>query len=94
MTKRILKLGIPCGLQNVVFYFANGFVQMGINSFDATMVAGNAAAANADTLVYDVMAAFYTACGSFMSQNFGAGKETGYETVILYACYTHSASDF
>lgn len=35
---------------------------------------GNAAAANADALVYDVMTAFYTACGSFMGQNFGAGN--------------------
>lgn len=32
------------------------------------------AAANADALVYDVMTAFYTACGSFMGQNFGAGN--------------------
>ena len=38
------------------------------------MVAGNAAAQNADTLVYNSMAAFYTACGSYMGQNFGAGK--------------------
>ena len=38
------------------------------------VVSGNAAAANADPLVYDVMAAFYTACASFMSQNYGAGK--------------------
>ena len=30
---------------------------------------------NADALVYDVMAAFYTACGSFMGQNYGAGKK-------------------
>ena len=38
------------------------------------MVAGNSAAANADALLYDSMAAFYTACGSFMGQNYGAGK--------------------
>ena len=74
LTKDILKLGMPSGLQNVIFQFANSFVQMGVNSFDATMVAGNAAAANADALVYDVMTAFYTACGSFMGQNFGAGN--------------------
>lgn len=48
---------------------------MGVNSFDATMVAGNSAATNADAMVYDVMAAFYTACGSFMGQNYGAGKK-------------------
>ena len=50
------------------------FVQVGVNSFSATMVAGNSAATNADSLIYDVMAAIYTACASFMSQNLGAGK--------------------
>ena len=59
----------------MIVQFANSFVQMGVNSFDATMVAGNSAATNADALVYDVMAAFYTACGSFMGQNYGAGKK-------------------
>ncbi len=75
LTKDILKLGMPSGLQSVIFQFANSFVQMGVNSFDATMVAGNSAATNADAMVYDVMAAFYTACGSFMGQNYGAGKK-------------------
>ncbi len=70
----IIRIGIPAGFQNAIFQIANLFVQAGVNSFDATMVAGNAAAANADALVYDVMAAFYTACGSFMGQNFGAGN--------------------
>ena len=38
------------------------------------LAAGNSAAANADPLVYDVMAAFYTAAASFIGQNLGAGK--------------------
>ena len=71
---RVLGIGLPSGLQNAIFYIANLFVQMGVNSFDATMVAGNSAAMNADTLIYDMMAAFYTACGSFMGQNYGAKK--------------------
>ena len=45
-----------------------------MNSFDSLMVKGNSAAANADALIYDAMAAFYMACASFMSQNYGAGK--------------------
>lgn len=72
---RILKLGIPAGMQNAIFYVANMFVQMGVNSFDAVVVAGNSAAANADNLIYDMMAAFYTACGSFIGQNLGARKK-------------------
>ena len=73
-TKRILMLGIPAGLQNAIFAIANLFIQAGVNSFDSLMVKGNSAAANADGLIYDCMAAFYMACASFMSQNYGAGK--------------------
>lgn len=71
--REILTLSIPAGLQNGVFYVANLFIQAGVNSFDTVMVAGNSAAANADGLVYDVMAAFYTACSSFIGLNYGAG---------------------
>ena len=72
--RMILALGVPSGVQNSIFALANLFIQAGVNSFDAVMVEGNSAAANADGLVYDVMAAFYTACASFMGQNYGAGK--------------------
>lgn len=74
-TRAILSLGLPAGCQNAIFYVANLFIQAGVNSFDTVVVEGNAAAANADALVYDVMAAFYTACSSFMGQNYGAGKK-------------------
>lgn len=70
---QILSISIPSGLQNAIFAIANLFIQAGVNTFDAVMVEGNAAAANADALIYDVMAAVYLACSSFMSQNYGAG---------------------
>lgn len=69
---KILKIGIPSGLQNSIYAFANLFIQIGINSFDPITIAGLSAAANADPLVYDVMNAFYAACSSFIGQNFGA----------------------
>lgn len=73
--KRILGLGIPAGLQNAIFAIANLFIQNAVNSFDSVMVEGNSAAANADTIIYNVMSAFYTACSTFMGQNRGAGKQ-------------------
>ena len=73
-TRAVLLIGIPTGIQNALFAIANLFVQSGVNSFDAVMVSGNAAAANADTLIYNVMAAFHTACASFVSRNLGAGN--------------------
>lgn len=73
--REILVLGIPSGLQNGVFYVANLFIQAGVNQFDTIMVAGNSAAANSDGLVFDVMAAFYTACSSYIGLNYGAGRK-------------------
>ena len=72
--ERILGLGIPAGLQNAIFAIANLFIQGAVNSFDSVMVEGNSAAANADAIIYNVMAAFYTACSTFMGQNLGAAK--------------------
>ena len=73
--KDILRIGVPAGAQNAIFQVANLFIQVGVNSFSATMVAGNSAAANADAIVYGVMMSFYTACGTFMGQNYGAKKK-------------------
>lgn len=72
---RILGLGIPAGIQHMIFAVANLFIQVGINSFDSTIVSGNSAAVNVDNVIYNVMAAFYTACSTFMGQNWGAGKK-------------------
>lgn len=89
---RILSIGIPSGLQHAIFSIANLFIQAGVNSFDAIVVAGNAAAANADTLIYDVMAAFYTACSSFIGQNFGAGnRERIRKTYFICLGYSFGA---
>ena len=88
-SRRVLMIGIPSGLQNATFAVANLFVQVGVNSFDAVMVSGNSAAANADTLVFNMMAAFYTACASFVSRNWGAGNNDrilkSYRISLLYA---------
>lgn len=85
----IVKIGLPAGIQNAIFQIANLFIQAGVNTFSATMVAGNAAAANADALVYDVMAAFYTACGSFMGQNYGAGdKKRALKSYFISLAYS------
>ena len=72
--RAILALGLPSGIQYGIFALANLFIQAAVNSFPTAMVSGNAAAANADSLVYDAMGAFYTACATFMSQNYGAGN--------------------
>lgn len=89
MASAILTIGFPSAVQYGIFQLANLFIQFGVNTFDATMVAGNSAAANADGLVYDVMAAFYTACSSFIGQNYGArNKERVRKTFFITLAYS------
>lgn len=71
----LLGIAIPSGLQNAVFQVANLFVQIGVNKFEPAVVNGNTAALNADGVVFDVMAAFYAACTSFIGQSYGAGDK-------------------
>lgn len=89
ITIRILKIGIPSGLQNAIFAIANTFVQVGINSFDAIMVAGTSAASNLDPIVYNTMAAFYIACSSFIGQNYGArNKKRIFDSFLICEIYS------
>ena len=87
--RSVLMLGIPAGIQNAIFAIANLFVQAGVNSFDAVMVSGNAASINADTLIFNIMFAFHTACSSFISSNLGYGDKKrmkkSYMISIFYA---------
>lgn len=69
---RILQIGLPAGFQGTVFSLSNVVIQSTINSFGATVIAGNSAAANIEGFVYMAMNAFYQATISFTSQNFGA----------------------
>lgn len=87
--KSLLALGVTAGLQNTIFCVANLFIQSGVNSFDSVVVEGNAAAANVDSFINNVMSAFYIACASFISQNLGAGQfdriRKSYRICVAYA---------
>ena len=70
----ILSIGLPAGLQGILFSFSNVLIQSSINSFGSTAMAGNTAASNLEGFVYTAMNAFYQTNLSFVSQNLGAKK--------------------
>ncbi len=72
--KRILRIGLPAGLQGTVFSLSNVVIQSSINSFGSVVMAGSAASGNIEGFVYVSMNAFHQAAISFVSQNMGAGK--------------------
>ncbi|MDO5516488.1 MAG: MATE family efflux transporter [Clostridium sp.] len=79
----ILKIGLPAGFQGILFSLSNVIIQSSINTFGATVMAGNSAAANIEQFVYFAMNAFYQSTISFTSQNFGA-KNYNRITKILW----------
>ncbi len=83
--KRMLQIGVPAGLQSVLFSISNVLIQSSINSFGATVVAGNSAASNIEGFVYAAMNAFYQANISFTSQNMGARKYYRLNRILLTA---------
>ena len=80
---RIMQIGLPAGFQGVVFSLSNVVIQSAINSFGATVVAGNSAAASIEGFVYMAMNAFYQATISFTSQNYGAHKMDRINKILI-----------
>ena len=72
--KQILQTGLPAGFQGILFGLSNVVIQSSINSFGEIVVAGNSAASNLETFVYNSMNAVYQANMSITSANLGAGR--------------------
>lgn len=72
--KKILRIGLPAGIQSTVFSLSNVIIQSSVNSFGAAAVSGNAAAGNIEGFVYVGMNAFSQTSLNYTSQNIGAGK--------------------
>ena len=70
----IFRLGVPAGLQGILFSISNVVIQASINTFGNVVMAGNAAAVNIEQFIYFAMNSFYQAAISFTSQNLGAGN--------------------
>ena len=72
--RNILIVGLPAGIQSMLFSAANIFIQTAINSLDTTVMAASAAAFNLEILAYYFYSAFGQACATFVGQNHGAGN--------------------
>ena len=71
----IMKIGIPAGIQGLVFSFSNVVVKSSINSFnDSNLIAGNSAALNLENFVYIGMDSFNKATATFTAANVGSSN--------------------
>lgn len=71
---RILRIGVPAGLQFVTFDFSNILIQSGINSFGDVTMAAWTAHGKTDAMTWMISSAFGVSVTTFVGQNFGAQK--------------------
>ena len=87
---RIVRVGLPAGMQGVIFSLSNVVVQSAVNSFGDVVMAGSSAAASIEGFVYVAMNAFMQAAVSFAGQNYGAKKYDRVDRVAFW-CVGYAA---
>lgn len=87
---KMLRIGLPAGIQSSLFSISNVIIQSSINSFGDVMMSGNAAAGNIEGFVYVCLNAFHQTAVNFIGQNAGAKQyQRVYRTLwICLGCAT------
>lgn len=82
---KMLRIGLPAGIQSSLFSISNVAIQSSVNSFDKVVMSGNAASQNIEGFVYASMNAYHQTAVNFVGQNVGAHQ---YKRVkkILWCC--------
>lgn len=70
---RMVKIGVPAGLQGSLFSISNVLIQSSVNSFGAAHMSGSAAASSIEGFCYVTMNSFHQTSLNFCGQNYGAG---------------------
>ena len=80
---RVVRIGLPAGLQSAVFSLANIVIQACINSLGTKVMAASSAVISLEYVVYNLLNSFSQACTTFVGQNFGAGNVRRCKRVLL-----------
>ena len=87
---KIIRIGLPAGIQGSLFSISNVIIQSSVNSFGDILMSGNAAAGNIEGFVYVSINAFSQTAVNYIGQNAGAQqyKRVGKILGICLACVT------
>ncbi len=84
----ILKVGVPSGVQSILFALSNVLISSNVNSFGTQTIAGNTGGHQIDGFVYVTGNAIAQANMAFVSQNYGAGKADRIKKSIIITILT------
>lgn len=90
--KRIVHIGLPAGLQGVVFSFSNVCIQSAINSLGSATIAASAAALNYEYFIFFWLSSFSAACVTIVSQNKGANNIPRCRSVLRWTLLLNGIS--
>lgn len=82
--KKLLKIGLPTGVQNSMIAFANVIVQANINQFGAIAMAGNGSYTKIEGFAFMPIISFSVALTTFIGQNLGAKKYERVESGVRF----------
>ena len=71
---RILKIGLPAGIQSAVFSLSNIIISSAVNSLGKVTMAASSAGFNVEIMAYYIINSFGQACTTFVGQNYGAAQ--------------------
>lgn len=71
---KIIRIGLPAGIQSTMYSASNLIIQSSINSFGTDTIAAWTAYGKIDGIFWMIMGAYGVAITTFAGQNFGAGK--------------------
>lgn len=72
--KKMIRIGLPAGIQSSMFSLSNTVIQSSINAFGDVVVSGCAAVSNVESFCYVTVNAFHQTAVNYVGQNLGAGK--------------------
>jgi Na+-driven multidrug efflux pump len=70
---RIIAIGLPAGIQSLMYSLSNVFIQTAINEFGTDAVAAWAAYSKIDSVYWMISSSFGIGVTTFVGQNYGAG---------------------
>lgn len=80
---KIARIGLPAGVQGMLFSISNVLIQSSVNSFGSVAMAGNTAGQNVEGFVYTAMNAVHQTAVSFTSQNLGGRQYKRINRILL-----------
>lgn len=85
LLKKIVVIGVPCGINGILQNVSNVVLQSTVNSFGKEVIAGNTAATDINNFLYLTISAFSAACVSFSGQCYGARQYKRIDRLVLTA---------